>query len=749
MGEVKYLTCPLCEATCGLEVEVDGDRAVSIRGDREDVFSQGFICPKSTALGPLDEDPDRVRTPLIKRDGEFVSASWDEAFAEIDRRLTPLLAEHGRNAAAIYLGNPNAHGLEAAAYGRAFTKALGTRNVFTASTVDQMPKHVSAGLMFGTMLSIPIPDVDRTDHLLILGANPLASNGSLLTAPDMRGRLRRIRERGGKVVVIDPRRTRTADAADEHHFIKPGGDAALLAAIVNVIFDEGLAKLGPLGDHVNGLQEAERACLPFTPDSVAAACGIDAETIRRMARELAAAPTAVVYGRIGTCTQTFGTIANWLVDVLNTITGNLDRPGGAMFPLPAAGGLNTNGAPGVGRGVKLGRWKSRVRGADERFGELPASCLAEEIDTDGDERVRALFTIAGNPAVSTPNAGRLTKALEQLDLMVSLDIYVNETTRHADVILPAPTALRRSHYDAAFYQLSTRNITNYSPAALPPEPGQQDEWRTLLRLAAIAAGQGPNAEIEPWDDLVLATLIGQTTQSEHSPLHGKAHDDLVAGLEPRRGPERILDFLLRSGPYGDHFGDSPGGLSLDALEASPHGIDLGALQPRIPELLRTPSGKVELAPPEIIADLGRLVRSLTETSSDSIVLVGRRQLRSNNSWLHNVEHLHGGPNKCTMHIHPDDAKRLSLTDGGEVEISSAAGSIRLLAEVTDAVMVGVVSVPHGWGHDQPGMQLSVASSAAGANSNILADGVATDPLSGNAVLSGIPVTISAARGDDR
>lgn len=744
MGEVCYVTCPLCEATCGLEVTVEDDRAVSIRGDRDDVFSKGFICPKSTALKPLDEDPDRVRRPLLKRDGAFVPVSWDDAFEEIDRRLTPLLAEHGRNAAAIYLGNPAAHGLDLIAYGRAFVKALGTQNIFSASTVDQMPKHVSSGLMFGTMLSIPIPDVDRTDHLLVIGANPLASNGSLLTAPDMRGRLRRIRERGGKVVVIDPRRTRTAEAADEHHFIKPGGDPALLAAMVNVIFEEDLADPGALRDHVNGLELVQRAVLPFTPELAAAACGIDAETIRRMARELAAAESAAVYGRIGTCTQSFGSIASWLVDVINVITGNLDRPGGAMFPRPAAGGLNTSGAPGVGRGVKLGRWQSRVRGADEHFGELPVSCMAEEIDTPGEGQVRALFTVAGNPAVSTPNAARLSDALEQLELMVSLDIYVNETTRHADVILPAPTALRRSHYDVAFYQLSARNIANYSPPVLSPEPDQRDEWQTLLRLTSIASGQGPQPDIETWDGLVAATLIGQALQDEHSPIFGRSHEEIAAELDPRRGPERILDFLLRSGPYGEHFGASPGGLSLEALEKSPHGVDLGPLEPRIPEVLRTPSGKIELAPSELVADLDRLLAALDKPADQSIALVGRRQLRSNNSWLHNVQHLVSGPNMCTLHVNPADAERLALQDGEAAEVASQAGKIQITVEVTDSVMPGVVSIPHGWGHDQPGVQLGVASAHAGANSNILAPGSELDPLSGNAVLSGIPVTIEPA-----
>lgn len=610
-----------------------------------------------------------------------------------------------------------------------------------------MPKHVSSGLMFGTMLTIPIPDVDRTDHLLILGANPLASNGSLLTAPDLRGRLRRIRERGGKVVVIDPRRTRTAEAADEHHFIRPGGDAALLMALINVIFAEDLADPGDLAGHVSGIDEVAKLCGPFAPESVSETCGIDPETIRRMARELAAAPSAAVYGRIGTCTQRFGTLASWLVDVLNIITGNLDRPGGVMFPRPAAGGLNTGGTPGIGSGVQLNRWQSRVRDADERFGELPVACLAEEIDTPGEGQVRALFTLAGNPAVSTPNSARLQQALEGLDFMVSLDIYVNETTRHADVILPAPSPLRRSHYDILFYQLSTRNVANYSPPALEPESGQWDEWRTLLRLAGIAAGQGADPDVDAWDDLMLATLIHYELANERSPVAGKTYEELVTELEPRRGPERLLDFMLRAGPYGDHFGAEPTGLSLSALEAKPHGIDLGPLEPRIPEVLRTPSGKIELAPPAIADDVQRLRDAIAAAPEDSMLLVGRRQLRSNNSWLHNVEHLVRGPNRCTVHLHPDDAQRLGIEDGSEAAVTSRVGSVNVPAEITDSVMPGVVSIPHGWGHSQPGLRMTVAAGNAGVNSNILTDEEPIDPLSGNAVLSGIPVTVAPARND--
>ncbi len=740
-----YRTCPLCEATCGLEVSVEGGEVSGIRGDPADVFSHGFICPKGFAVKALHEDPDRVRTPLVRSGSGFEEVSWDDAFAEIDRRLGPIVDRGGRDAIAAYIGNPNAHNLEALIYGRVLLKAMGSRNLFSASTVDQMPKHVSAGLMFGAALSIPIPDVDRTDHLLMLGANPLASNGSLLTAPDMRGRLRAIRDRGGRVVVIDPRRSRTAEQADEHHFIRPGTDAHLLFALVNVLVSEGLADLGPLAEHCEGFDEVVRLAHRFAPEAAAEVCGIEPGEIRRMARELAAAERAAVYGRIGTCTQEFGTLASWLVDVLNVLTGNLDRPGGAMFTKAAAGASNTSGQPGIGKGLRLGRWQSRVRGLPEVLGELPVACLAEEIDTPGEGQVRALFTLAGNPALSTPNAGRMRRALESLELMVSVDIYVNETTRHADVILPAPSALCRSHYDLALYQLAARNIANYSPQVLDLDPSMLPEWQTLLRLTGIVAGQGPDADLEQLDAMVIGALVHRELQAPTSPLAGRSPEELVGALEPRRGPDRVLDWMLRSGPYGDGFGADPDGLSLERLEEAPHGVDLGPLEPRLPEVLRTPSGKIELAPEPIVADVDRLVASLEERRNGGFVLVGRRQLRSNNSWMHNIGHLVRGPDRCTVHVNPQDAERLGLEDGGRAAVTSERGTIEVPVEVTDGIMPGVVSIPHGWGHDDPDIRLSVAASQPGANSNVLADEQAVDPLSGNAVLNGIPVELAPVR----
>jgi anaerobic selenocysteine-containing dehydrogenase len=702
---------------------------LKIKGDKDDVFSRGFLCPKAHGLKALHEDPDRVKTPLIKgSDGQFHEATWDEAFEEIDRRVTPILAEHGRDSVAAYIGNPNAHNLSALIYGRAWLRALGSKNIYSASTVDQMPKQMSAGLMFGTMLSVPIPDIDRCQHMLMLGANPLASNGSLFTVPDFRGRLRALRERGGKVVVIDPRRSRTAEVSDEHHFIRPGTDAHLLLAMVHVLFADCLTAVGRLAPHLNGLDEVEAVAREFTPEMAEVACGIPAAEIRRMAHELAAAPRACVYARIGTCTQEFGTLASWLVDVLNVLTGNLDSDGGAMFTLAAAGQSNSRGEGGSGRGVKFGRWKSRVRGLQELFGELPVACLAEEIDTPGEGQVRAFVSVGGNPALSTPNSGRLDRALGTLEFMLSVDIYVNETTRHADVILPAPSPLAKSHYDLVFTQFATRNVANYSEPVFPDADEPQPEWRTLLRLAGVLAGQGPDADVEALDDLVAATVA-----SQYAP--DRDPQEMLAWVAPRRGPERVLDLMLRHGPHE---------LCLEDLEHNPHGVDLGAMTPRVPEVLRTPSGKIELAPEEIVADVGRLRASLDRHRNGGMVLIGRRQLRSNNSWMHNLEPLVKGKDRCTMHVHPDDASRLGLADGGLAVVRSRVGEVEAPVEVTDAIMPGVVSIPHGWGHDASGAQMRVAAAHAGVNSNVLADESMVEPLSGNAVLSGIPVEVAPA-----
>ena len=745
---VHFHTCPLCEATCGLEIAVthheDGSAVIGrIRGDRDDVFSHGFICPKGSTVKQLHEDPDRLRRPVVRRGDDPATAtweevSWDDAFAEIERGLTAVLDRHGRDAVAVYLGNPNVHNLSGTLYGRPLLKALGTRNIFSASTVDQMPKHVSSGLLFGSGDSIPVPDLDRTDYLLMLGANPYESNGSLCTAPDFPGRLEAIRERGGRFVVVDPRVTKTAKAANEHLFIRPGTDGHLLMAIIAVLFAEDLVDLGHLAEHTSGVDEVRSLVAPFTPEAVSAVTGIDAATIVRLAREIAAAPSAAVYGRIGANTVAYGTLTSWAGDVINILTGNLDRPGGAMFPLAAH---SRPDKVGPGRGFTVGRHSSRVKGYPEVRSEFPVATLADEIETAGDGQVRAVITVAGNPAMSTPNSDRLAAALGSLEFMVSVDPYLNETTRHANVILPGPTPLERSSYDLAFYTLAVRNIANYSPAVL--ETDQPSEAEILARLALVAAGQGADADPSIIHAMLEDSLLQRAT-ADGSPLAGRDPADLAAQLVGVAPQDRLVEIMIRVGSYGDQFGLVPDGLNLTTLLEQPHGVDLGPLQPRVPGMLTTASGTIELAPEPIVTDLARMVASLDELGDGSLLLVGRRHLRSNNSWMHNVNVLIKGKERCTLQVHPADATRLGLDEGGSAKVASRVGSLTAPVEITDEVMVGVVSLPHGWGHDQPGTRMGVAASRPGVNSNVLTDEAAIDPLSGNAVLNGIPVTIAPA-----
>lgn len=738
--QTKLRICPLCEATCGLELEVTGREVVSVVGDAADPFSEGYLCPKGVAVKDLDADADRLRTPMIRRGKTWHSASWDEAFAEIESRLKPIVAEHGKDAVGLYLGNPVVHNTALMLYAPVLRTALGTRSVFSASSVDQVPKQLAAGLMFGNGMSVPIPDIDRCQYLLILGANPLVSNGSLMTAPNVGERLKGLQARGGKIVVIDPARTRTAVAADEHHFIQPGTDALFLLAIVQTLFAENLVTLGRLAEHTNGLEQIEELAQPFSPDVVASHCGIAAEAIQTIARDIAAANGAAVYGRIGTCTQQFGTVASWLAEVIHVLTGNLDREGGAMFTLPAHGPANSKGTPGKGRGLRTGRWTSRVRGCPEVFGELPVACLSEEIETPGDGQVRALVTVAGNPVLSTPNGARLSTALDSLDFMLSFDIFLNETTSKADVILPGLSPLENSHYDVIFSQLAIRNYARYSPQLFELPEGQIPEWKSVLRFASLLSGNGQTADVGPFDDAVIQSMIRREAKSETSAIHGCDPQEIMSQLKPRVGPDRILDFMLRTGPYGDGFGKNEDGLTLTALEESPHGIDLGAMKQRIPEVLRTPSGKIELAPELIVADLERL-RSVLTKDRDELVLIGRRHLRSNNSWMHNAPRLVSGKPRCTLQINPVDALRYGVEDAGLAVVSSRVGRIEIPVEVTEDIVPGVVSIPHGWGHDDPEIRLEVASAHAGVNSNILADEAEIDVPSGNAVLCGIPITV--------
>ncbi|MET7763327.1 molybdopterin oxidoreductase family protein [Streptomyces sp. NPDC005393] len=739
MSRTALRICPLCEATCGLTLTVEEGRVTRARGDREDVFSRGFICPKGASFGELDADPDRLRRPLVRRDGRLQEAGWDEAFAAVEAGLGPLLREHGPQAVGVVLGNPNVHTVAGGLYPQVLLGALRTRNVFTASTLDQMPKHVSSGLLYGDANAIPVPDLDRTDHLLMLGANPLDSNGSLCTAPDFPGRLRALRRRGGRLVVIDPRRTRTAKLADRHVAIRPGTDALLLFAMAHVLFAEDLVALGPLAEHLSGVEEVRRLAADFPPEAVAGACDVPAEEIRTLARELAAAARGVVYGRIGSTTVEFGTLTSWLVDVVNALIGQLDRPGGAMFPLAAT--ARREGPARPGKGFALGRWHSRVSGHPEAKGELPTVALAEEIETPGEGKIRALLALAGNPVLSAPDGDRLDAALAGLDFMVSVDPYLNETSRHAHVVLPPPPPSQSPHFDYAFNSLAVRNQVRYTRAAVPLDADRMSETDILARLVLCVSGQG-GADPAAVDAMVIDATLGKAVADPHSPVYGCESAEPAARLTGLTGAERRLDMMLRLGPYGDGFGADPDGLSLEKVLAHPHGIDLGPLRPRIPGLLKTRSGTVELCPEPIAADVGRLRRALGDRPA-GLVLVGRRHLRSNNSWMHNVPALMGGSNRCTLQVHPEDAARLGLTDGGLARVTGDGGELQVPVEVTDAVRTGVVSLPHGWGHGRPGTRLSVAEADPGVNVNQLIDGSRLDPLSGTAVLNGCPVRVTA------
>lgn len=716
-----YRTCSICQAVCGLRITLDdANHVTSVRGDEDDPFSKGYICPKGASLGHLDEDPDRLRTPMIREGDQWRECGWDEAFQAVERGLMGVVDAHGRDAVAVYFGNPVWHTMAGFLYRMPLTMALRTRNVYSSATLDHMPKHVACGHVYGDPFAISVPDVDRTDYLLIIGGNPLVSHGSLMAAPDLPGRLRALRDRGGKIVVADPRRTRTAEFADEHVAVRPGTDVVLLLGIVHTLLAEQLTEIT---FEVNGLDELRELVREFPPRVAERVCGVPAADIARLARELAAAPAAAVYTRIGGSVVEFGTLVHWLVEVINILTGNLDRPGGTMFTRHAAFEVFRTGQPLV-----TGQWHSRVRGLPETLGELPAATLADEIETPGEGQVRALVAIAANPVLSAPNGPRLDRALAGLDFVVCVDPYLNETTRHANVILPPPRILQMPHFDYMLGCVQVRNYTRYSPAVLPLRPDQRSEAEIMARLTLIAAGAGAAADPAGVDETMIGQFLGAATQIPGSPFEGRDVAELRAEVDGDDGPERILDVMLKLGPYG---------LSLARLKENPHGIDLGPLEPRLKELVITPSGRVELTPPAIVTDLDRLRARLAEPTPD-LVLIGRRQLRSSNSWLHNVPSLVGGSNQCTLHVNPADVARLGL--GARAVVRSATGELVVPVEPTDVVMPGVVSLPHGWGHT--GNPQRVAAEHAGVNANALTDEFVVDVPSGNAVFNGVPVTVS-------
>jgi anaerobic selenocysteine-containing dehydrogenase len=728
--ETRYGACNLCEAICGLEFKVQDGRILSIRGDEADPFSRGHVCPKAVALKDIHEDPDRLRRPVRRVNGSWQEIGWDEAFDRVADRLAAIRTQYGNNAIGVYQGNPSVHNYGSLTHAQHFLGPLKTRNRFSATSVDQLPHQLVAYWMYGHQLLLPISDIDRTHYFLVMGANPMASNGSLMTVPDFRGRLKALQARGGKMVVIDPRRTETAAVADEHHFIRPGTDAAFLFALINTLFEEGRVNLRQLAGFTDGLDEARAAIAAFTPERVAPVTGIDAGTIRRIAREFAAADGAAAYGRIGLSIQPFGALCQWALQLLNIATGNLDRPGGVLFTTPAVdlvGGPNSK--PG-----HYGAWKSRVSGLPEFGGELPVACLAEEILTPGEgpekSNIRAMVTIAGNPVLSTPNGAQLDRAFAALDFMVSVDFYINETTRHAHVILPPTCGVEHDHYDLIFHHLAVRNTARYSEPLVPKPEGSRHDWEIYTELGKR----------------LTAKLGGKTG--------------------PNLRPDQIVDLGLRLGPYGRDHGRSPATafvklkaegvlaklglahappLSIEALKAQPHGVDLGPLQPSLPQRLQTKDQRIRCAIPELIGDIPRLEHALFASRADGeLRLIGRRHLRSNNSWMHNYARLVKGKPRHQLLMHPDDLAARGLADGQVVRVKSRVGAVEVEVQASDDMMPGVVSLPHGWGHTREGVRLQVARQHAGASINDLTDDRFYDVLSGNAALNGVPVSVEAA-----
>jgi anaerobic selenocysteine-containing dehydrogenase len=691
----KKGVCNLCEAICGLVFTLDDDRITSVKGDPDDPLSRGHICPKAVALQDVHEDPDRLRRPVRRIGDRWQEVSWDEALDLVATNLARAVNEHGRDALAIYLGNPNVHSLGSMTHGTAMVKSFRTRNKYSATSVDQLPAQLLAFLMYGHQLLLPVPDIDRTDLFLVLGANPMASNGSLMTVPDFPARLRELKRRGGRMVVVDPRRTETAKAAHEHHFVRPGTDAFVLLAMLQVLFAEGLTTPPT---YVDGLDAVRAAVEPFTPERAEAASGIAADDVRRLARELAAATSAAVYGRVGVSTQEFGLVATWAVQLLNLVTGNLDRPGGVMLTRPAV--------DAVGRGF-IGRghhdvWRSRVRDLPEFAGELPVATLADEIRTPGEGQVRALLTLSGNPVSSTPDGAGLAEAIRTLDFVAAVDFYVNETTRLADVILPPTGALERDHYDLVFHTLAVRNTARFTPALFEKPAGTMHDW-------------------EIYREIVLRTQRLLT-----SPKPRKAR--LVQAARMRVSPTRTIDLLLRTATPR---------LSVRRLRRGP--VDLGPLEPCLPGRLQTEDGRIHAAPQRVLDDVARL--DAVTLAPEGLLLVGRRHQRDNNSWMHNTPRLTRGKARHQLYMHPADLAERAITDGSLVRVASAVGTVEIEVQASDDMMPGVVSLPHGYGHRRPGVRMRQAVELPGASMNDLTDPAVLD-ASGNAVLSGVPVTVT-------
>ena len=739
--EVHYRICPFCEQNCGTEVTIDraSNSVLTVRGDKADPLSKGYICPKAYAIKDLHHDPEMLTGPLIKRNGRFEAVSWAEALDFTARRLLDLQHEHGPNTIASYFGTGLTHVPGLALYAPLLLTTLGSNPIYSASSVDSHAHFMTTATMFGGLASMPIPDIDHSDYFVLIGANPLQSNGSFMTAPGVPRRLRDIQARGGKVVTIDPRRTETADMADWHLSIRPGSDAVLLLAVAHVLFAEALVNLRHIADHAANLDELRDIATRFTPEQASAACGIPVDTIYRLARELAAAPRACIYGRIGSSMQQFGSLTNWLIVAVNALTGNLDRPGGSMFPKGVFEAILFSDRYRDGL-LPYARWHTRVSGLPELGGQLPCAALMEEMDTPGEGQVRALITLCGNPVLSTPNGGgRLTRAIEQLDFILSFDIYINETSRHADVILPSPKCLAHSDFMVVYPFFTVRDYMRWNAPVFDAPAGSLHDCDIMCELVARLKGIEPDEA----DELALRMLYDQL-RDQGNPVSGRIpFDSALAALTEPGGQDRMFELLVRTGPYGDHFGERPEGLTIAKLKAEPHGVDFGPMQPRITEVVFLPGGKIDLAPALITCDLPRLERWIAEGHPDGLHLLGRRHMRSFNTWMHNLPSLAKGPHPCTLLMHPSDAERRGIVDGQPVRITSRTGTIEAPVQLSDEMREGVVSLPHGWGHDDqevPGQHR--AKARAGVNYDLLADESLMDVPSCNTNLNYIPVDVT-------
>jgi anaerobic selenocysteine-containing dehydrogenase len=705
-AEIKthYRACNLCEAICGLEIKTQGDQVLSIKGDKNDPLSRGYICPKGTAMEDIFTDPDRLRKPVVRQGDKWVEISWQQAFDTVADKLVAVQEQHGHNAVAFYAGNPNVHNYGSMTHANVLRKAVQTKIHFSATSLDQLPHHLTSYSLYGHQSLIPIPDIDHSNYMLIIGGNPLASNGSIMTSPDIPKRLKAIQQRGGRFIVIDPRRTETAEIADQHLFIRPGTDAWLLMAMLNTLFAEDLISTGHLTDLLVGVDQVRSACVSFTPELAEQRTGVAAEQIRQLARDMASTEGAVCYGRMGVSVQVYGTLCQWAIQMINILTSSLDVRGGMMASSPAFGFIK----PGESGAGHFAAFHSRVSGLPEFAGELPATVMAEEMLTEGEGQIRGLITTAGNPVLSAPNGNLMDKALAGLDFMVSIDFYINETTQHADIILPPTSALEHDHYDLAFHRLAVHNTARFNEAVFEPAEGSKHDWEIFNELGlAVAARKGMDAK-------------------------------------PLPSPDKLIDMGIQRGPYSAAAGHELE-LTLDKIKQHPHGLDIGPLQPSLPERLCTSDGKITLMADYIIEDLARLGTDQSATAKDEFLLIGRRHIRSNNSWMHNSHRLVKGKPRWQLLMHPDDLAAHQLQDQSQVRIQSRVGEVQTQVVASDEVMPGVVSLPHGWGHKRDGVSMEIAAEQGGVSCNDLTDDKLIDQASGNSALNGVPVRVFAVQ----